>query len=62
MSVITSVKSGAKLSRYDEDKAVDATLYRSLVESLRYLICTRLDITYGVGLISRYMEELKKTH
>jgi Reverse transcriptase (RNA-dependent DNA polymerase) len=59
--VNTPVESGTKLSRYDEGKAVDATLYRSLVGSLRYLMCTRPDIAYGVGLVSRYMEELKMT-
>jgi Reverse transcriptase (RNA-dependent DNA polymerase) len=60
--VNTPVESEMKLSRYDEGKAVDATLYRSLVGSLRYLTCTRPDIAYGVGLVSRYMEEPKMTH
>ena len=46
----------------DMMKAVDATLHRSLVGSLRYLTCTRPDIAYGVGLVSRYMEEPKMTH
>jgi Reverse transcriptase (RNA-dependent DNA polymerase) len=50
--VNTPVESGTKLSRYDEGKMVDATLYRSLVGSLRYLTCTRPDIAYGVGLVS----------
>jgi hypothetical protein len=50
--VNTPIESGTKLSRYDEGKAVDATLYRSLVGSLRYLTCIRSDITYGVGLVS----------
>jgi hypothetical protein len=50
------------LSRYDEGKTVDATLYKSLVGSLRYLTCTRPDIAYGVGLVNRYMEEPKMTH
>jgi hypothetical protein len=47
------------LFKYDEGKAIDATLYESLVVSLRYLTCMRPDIVYGVGLISRYMEEPK---
>jgi hypothetical protein len=50
--VNTPVESGTKLSRYDEGKMVDATLYRSLVGSLRYLTCTRPDIAYGVSLVS----------
>ncbi|KAJ3701279.1 hypothetical protein LUZ61_004984 [Rhynchospora tenuis] len=60
--VCTPVESGTKLSRYDDGKAVDATQYRSLVGSLRYLMCTRPDIAYGVGLVSRYMEEPKTSH
>ena len=60
--VSTPVESGVKLSRFDEGKAVDARLYKSLVGSLRYLTCTRPDILYGVGLVSRYMEEPKSTH
>lgn len=51
-----------KFSRYDEGKAIYASLYRSLVGSFRYLTCTRPDIAYGVGLVSRYMEEPKSTH
>ncbi|KAJ4788299.1 polyprotein [Rhynchospora pubera] len=60
--VCTPVESGTKLSRYDEGKAVDETQYRSLVGCLRYLMCTRPDIAYGVGLVSRYMEEPKMSH
>jgi hypothetical protein len=51
-SINTPVESGIKLSRYDEGKAVDVTLYRSLVGSLRYLTYTRPNISYGVGLMS----------
>jgi hypothetical protein len=58
----TSVESSIKLSRYDEGKAIDVILYRSSVGSLRYLTYTRPDISYGVGLMSWYMEELKMTH
>ena len=35
---------------------VDATNFKSFVGSLRQLMCTRLDILYATGLISRYME------
>ena len=41
---------------------VDPTLYKSLVGSLRYLTCTRPDILYVVGVVSRYMEAPTTTH
>jgi hypothetical protein len=60
-SVSTLVDCDVKLSRHDKGKVIDATLYKSLVDSLRYLKCTRPDILYAVGLVSRYMEP-RATH
>ncbi|KAE8655248.1 hypothetical protein F3Y22_tig00117034pilonHSYRG01564 [Hibiscus syriacus] len=40
----------AKLSKFDGGKRVDAAKYQSLVGSLRYLTCTRPDISYSVGV------------
>jgi hypothetical protein len=40
----------------------DATMYRQLVGSLIYLILSRPDISHAVGVISRYMQNLKKLH
>ena len=60
--VSTPMEPGAKLSRYDGGDRVDPTRYRSLVESLRYLTCTRPDISYSVGVVSRFMEEPVNTH
>ncbi len=34
----------------------------SLAESLRYLTCTRPDIMFGVGLISRFIDEPKSIY
>ena len=51
-----------KLSKFEECKMMDPTLYKSLVGSLRYLTCTRSDILYGVGLLSHFMEESKSTY
>ena len=61
-SISTPVDCGAKLSKNDEDVMIDPTLYKSLVKYLRTLIWTGLDITYGVGLVSRFMEEPKTTY
>lgn len=41
---------------------VDSTLYRQLVGSLLYLTHTRPDISYAVGVCSRYMKEPHELH
>ncbi|KAK2988896.1 hypothetical protein RJ640_024965 [Escallonia rubra] len=51
-----------KLSRHVKEGPIDRTLFRSLVGSLRYLTCTRPDILYAVGYISRYMENPTTYH
>ena len=45
-----------KLSRDSTAKEVDATRYRRIVGSLRYLVHTRPDLTFVVGYISRFMQ------
>lgn len=41
---------------------VDPTEYWQIVESLRYLLHTRPNLTYSVGMVSRYMERLTIMH
>jgi hypothetical protein len=41
---------------------VDATGYRSLVGSLRYLVNTRPDLAFSVGYVSRFMEDPHEEH
>lgn len=50
----TLIFCGTKLSKLDDSKKIDPSLYRNLGGSLRYLTCTRPTILYGVGMISRY--------
>ena len=54
--ISTPMECGVKLTKHDEGESVDPTFFKSLVGSLRYLTCTRPDILYAVGLVSRYME------
>ena len=60
--VSTPIECGVKLSKHDDEEKVNPTFFKSLVESLRYLTCTRPDILFGVGLVSRYMKAPMMTH
>ncbi|CAA6675447.1 unnamed protein product [Spirodela intermedia] len=51
-----------KLSKRSTEPLVDATAYRSIVGSLRYLINTRPDLAFVVGYVSRFLEEPRKDH
>jgi hypothetical protein len=51
-----------KLSKNDKTPSVDKTKYRSVIGSLRYLVNTRPDIAYSVGIVSRYMEDPKASN
>ena len=51
-----------KLSKSSTAPATDATEYRSIVGSLRYLVHTRPDLTFAVGFVSRFMESPTEEH
>jgi hypothetical protein len=51
-----------KLSKESDSPRVDATEYRSLVGSLRYLVNTLSDLAFSVGYVSRFMEEPHEEH
>lgn len=52
----------AKLCAHEGRTLEDATMYRQLVGSLIYLTLTRPEISFAVGVMSRYMQDPKKTH
>ena len=58
----TPIEYGVKLSKHDEGEAVNGTMFKRLVGSLRYLTCTRLDILSGVGICNRFMEASTTSH
>ena len=58
----TPMECGIKLSKHEEGERVDPTLFKSLVGSLRYLICTRPNILYVVGVVNCFMENPTTTH
>lgn len=50
------------MDKDEEGTLVDATEYRRIVGSLRYLTYTRPDIAYVVGVVSRFMENPTVKH
>eukprot|EP00253_Pinus_taeda_P008665 PITA_08665 len=55
-------QSGSKLSVSCTSPEVDATLYRQLVGKLLYLTHTRLERSFVVGLIARFMQNPNESH
>ena len=53
---------GTKLVKAEDGNSVDPTYYRSIIGCLRYLLHTRPDLSYSVGLLSRFMQEPKDHH
>jgi hypothetical protein len=58
----TPMEARLKLRKGTPEDVVDATRFRSIVGSLRYLCNTRPDITHAVGMVSRYMEAPSTQH
>ncbi|GAU22886.1 hypothetical protein TSUD_376970 [Trifolium subterraneum] len=61
-TTITPMETCSKLSKSSTDELVDATLYKQIIGSLRYLCNTRPDISHSVGLVSRFMEQPRSCH
>jgi hypothetical protein len=61
-SALTPFLSGGKLEDGRETPLVDNTLYIQLVGSLLYLTHSRPDLSYVVGTISKFMQELHELH
>lgn len=53
---------GTRLTKNTEGTMVNSTEYRSLIGCLRYLLHTRPDLSYSIGLLSRFMQEPKEQH
>ena len=61
-SVRTPMIPNVKLSVDLLGKNVDSSLYRSMIGSLFYLTASRPDISYSVGVCTRYQANPKKSH
>lgn len=51
-----------KLRKDEGSEPVNSTEYRSIVGALRYLTHTRPDISFAVGIVSRFMEKPQLKH
>ena len=54
---VTPMEERLKLTKASTATNVDATLYRSIIGGLRYLVHTRPDIAFAMGNVSRFMED-----
>jgi hypothetical protein len=61
-STLTPFVLGVKLENGRETPLADNTLYIKLVGILLYLTHSRPDLSYAVGLVSRFMQELDELH
>lgn len=60
--VKTPMEMGLKLAKFEEERSIDATSYRKVIGCFRYLLHTRPDLSYCIGVLSRYMACPKESH
>ena len=59
---VTPLEERLKLTKASTTAKVDATLYRSIIGGLRYLVHMRPDIAFAVGYVSRFMKDPREDH
>ena len=58
----TPMGTNDKLSKDENGVSIDPTLFRSMIGSLLYLIASRPDIYFSVGICARYQANPKESH
>jgi hypothetical protein len=56
------LEQNVKLSVDEGDLVEDTTMYRCIVGSLIYMTITRPDLSYAIGVVSQFMQTLRKPH
>jgi hypothetical protein len=59
---LTSMEERLKLSRDSTTEEVDATQYRRLIGSIRYLTHTWSDLAFSIGYVCRFMQRPTTEH
>nr|GEV51289.1 ribonuclease H-like domain, reverse transcriptase, RNA-dependent DNA polymerase [Tanacetum cinerariifolium] len=59
---LISIDPGTRQTKVTEGTMVNSTEYQSLIRCLRYLLYIRPDLSYYVGLLSRFMQEPREQH
>jgi len=61
-AVNTPMIASLELSKAQDEKRINETDYRRNIGCLRYLLHTRPDLSYSVGILSRYLQEPRESH
>ena len=61
-SMTTPIHPSCKLDKDEQGKGVDKTKYRGMIGSLLYLTSSRSDISFFIGLYSRFESYPKESH
>ncbi|XP_013594528.1 PREDICTED: uncharacterized mitochondrial protein AtMg00810-like [Brassica oleracea var. oleracea] len=56
------MEANLKISKAEDEQEIDATEFRRIIGCLRYLLHTRPDLCYAVGVLSRYMHNPRDSH
>ena len=59
---VTPMEERLKMTKVSTAVKVHATLYRSIVGGLRYLVHMRPDIAFAIGYVSCFMEDPREDH
>jgi len=60
--ILIPLEQNVKLSANEGDLVEDTTMYIRIVGSLIYMIITRPDLSYAVGVVSQFMQTPRKPH